>query len=42
VRKLADAAAPARCHLIEIRYTQALHLHNGSIVRDGTYTRGVA
>ena len=42
VRRMLKDTAPARCHLAGLHYTQALHIHNGAIYRDGTWTRGVA
>lgn len=42
VRRILADVAPLRCELSEIIYTQALHLYNATVPRDGTYTRGVA
>lgn len=42
VRRQLAAVAPLRCHLDQLNYTEALHLYNGALPRDGTYARGVA
>lgn len=42
VRAILASAAPARCRLKALEFTQALHLHNNTITRDGSYTRGIA
>ncbi len=42
VRAILLNIAPARCHLKALEFTQALNLHNNTIVRDGSFTRGVA
>jgi phage tail P2-like protein len=42
VRAILKDTAPIRCHLKALEYPEALHLHNNDIVRDGTYTRGLA
>lgn len=40
VRAILRATAPARCHLRELNFTAAAHLHSGSITRDGTHAYG--
>lgn len=42
VRRLLEATAPARSHLVELNYTAVTNRHNGAIRRDGTYNRGAA
>lgn len=42
VRRILDSIAPARCHLIEMIFTEAANLYNGAITYDGTYNHGVA
>lgn len=42
VRALIERAAPARCHLVLLDFTEATILRNGSVARDDTYTRGGA
>jgi len=42
VRALLKRAAPARCHLKLLDFTEAPILRDGSVQRDGTYTRGGA
>lgn len=42
VRRWLSVIAPARCHLAEIVYTQANHIYNAQVPRNGTYSRGVA
>lgn len=42
VRAILATVAPARCRLKALEFIQALNLHNNAILRDGTYTRGVA
>ena len=42
VRRLLATVAPARCHLKALSYTQALYLHDQTVPRTGTYTRGIA
>ncbi len=42
VRRLLNNTAPARCHLAGLHFDRALHLHNGTLMRDGQFTRGVA
>ncbi|ERE07148.1 phage tail protein [Pseudogulbenkiania ferrooxidans] len=39
-RRLLASVAPARCHLVEINFTDAALIRNGYARRDGTYTRG--
>lgn len=41
VREILARVQPERSHLHEVRYEQALNLRDGTILRDGTYTRGV-
>ncbi len=42
VRRLLDSIAPARCHLIDMIFTEAANLYNGAITYDGAYNHGVA
>lgn len=42
IRRIAAGVAPARCHLKEIIYPSAQHLHNGAIARNGTFAHGAA
>lgn len=41
VREILSRAQPERCKLHELRYDQALNLRDATILRDGTFTRGV-
>ena len=42
VRRILDYTAPARCHLIELIFTQASNLYDGKITYNGAYNHGVA
>lgn len=42
VRRIVEAAAPARCHLKALDYRRALNLYSGAIKHDGAYSHGVA
>lgn len=42
LRKLLPAVAPARCHLVGLRYASVAHSHNGLIRRNGAYNHGSA
>lgn len=42
VRRLLEATAPARCHLIELIFTEAANLYNSAIKYDGAFNHGVA
>lgn len=42
IRKVLSNVAPARCFLKEINYIEVANSRNGSIFRNGTFTRGVA
>lgn len=42
VRRILDYVAPARCHLIEMIFTEAANLYNNAITYDGAYNHGVA
>lgn len=42
VRALIERAAPARCHLKLLDFTEAAILRDGTVARDDTYTRGGA
>lgn len=42
IRKLLSFVAPARCHLVELVFTQIANLYNGAVTYDGTYNYGVA
>lgn len=40
-RAILTAAAPARCHLKLLTFEEAALTYNGTVVRDGSYTRGI-
>lgn len=40
VRAILRATAPARCHLRELNFTTAAHLHDAAILRDGAHAYG--
>lgn len=42
VRRLLEYTAPARCHLVELIFTQASNLYDGKITYNGAYNHGVA
>lgn len=42
VRRILESTAPARCHLIELIFTEAANLYNGAITYNGAYNHGVA
>lgn len=42
LRKLLPSVAPARCHLIALRYATVANSHNGATRRDGAYNHGSA
>ena len=42
IRRLLSFVAPARCHLVELVFTQIANLYNGAVTYDGTYNHGVA
>lgn len=42
VRRILDYTAPARCHLIELIFTEASNLYDGAISYNGAYNYGVA
>lgn len=42
VRRILDAAAPARCHLKALDFVQVQNLYDAAIRFDGAYTHGVA
>lgn len=42
IRRILDYTAPARCHLIELVFTQASNLFNGAVTYNGAYNHGVA
>lgn len=42
VRRILASVAPARCHLIELNFEQALNAYNGAIRYDNTFTHGVS
>ncbi|MBF9235590.1 phage tail protein I [Microvirga alba] len=42
VRRLLDSVAPARCHLIELIFTEASNLYDGAIFYNGAFNHGVA
>lgn len=41
VRRIIERAGREACELYAVHYDEALHLHNNTILRDGTYARGV-
>lgn len=42
VRRILKSTAPARCHLVQLIFTQVTYLHNAVISYDGTYNYGTA
>lgn len=42
LRGLIESVAPERSRLIRIDYTAVANIHDGSIIRDGSYNRGAA
>ena len=42
IRSMLDYTAPARCHLIEMIFTEAANLYDGAITYNGAYNHGVA
>lgn len=42
LRKLLPSVAPARCHLVALRYAEVANSHNGATRRDGAYNHGSA
>lgn len=38
VRRIAEAVAPARCHLVEVVFDEAATIYDGSLTYDGTET----
>lgn len=42
IRALLARIAPARCHLVELRFTEAAFLYDGAVLYDGTYSYGAA
>lgn len=42
VRRILEYIAPARCHLLELIFTEAANLYDGAIRHDGSYNYGVA
>lgn len=42
IRQLLRHVAPARCHLIELVFTQIANLYNGAVTYNGAYNHGVA
>lgn len=42
VRRILESTAPARCHLIELIFSEAANLYNGAITYSGAYNHGVA
>ena len=42
IRRVLDSIAPVRCRLRELNYSAAAHVHNGTLARDGNFTRGTA
>ena len=42
IRRLLSSVAPARCHLVELVYTQIANPYDGASTYDGTYNHGIA
>ncbi|CAN7259807.1 phage tail protein I [Variovorax sp. LjRoot84] len=42
IRSLLPSVAPARCHLVGLRYAAVANSHNGATRRDGAFNRGSA
>lgn len=42
LRKLLPTVAPARCHLVALRYAAVANSHNGATLRDGAFNHGSA
>lgn len=42
VRRILGYTAPARCHLIDLIFTEAANLYDAAILYDGTYNHGTA
>lgn len=42
VRRILETTAPARCHLIEMIFTEAANLYNDVVKYNGAYNHGVA
>lgn len=42
VRRILKYAAPARCHLVSLIFTEAANLYDGALRYDGTYNYGTA
>lgn len=42
LRKLLPSVAPARCHLVALRYATVANSHNGATRRDGAFNHGSA
>lgn len=42
VRRILASAAPARCHLKALDYRGASHIYADRLIRDGSYSRGIA
>lgn len=42
LRKLLPSVAPARCHLVGLRYATVANSHNGATRRDGAFNHGSA
>lgn len=42
LRKLLPSVAPARCHLVALRYAAVANSHNGATRRDGAFNHGSA
>lgn len=42
IRRLLSHVAPARCHLVELIFTQIANLYNGAVTYNSAYNHGVA
>lgn len=42
IRRLLSHVAPARCHLVELIFTQIANLYKGAVTYDGAFNHGVA
>jgi phage tail P2-like protein len=42
VRRILAYTAPARCHLIQLIFSEAANIYNAAITHDGTYNHGAA
>lgn len=42
IRRLLELVAPARCHLVELIFTQIANLYKGAVTYNGAFNHGVA